>query len=156
LKWLKIKTAEKIAVFGIQMKQNLGGTVIDIPLNFGVMVIHAGPITFQLQQMNGAVNSNLIMKEEKLAKVKISVDEKWPIFTAQHTNEEGPFIVEMDDDLYRQYLQINYLYYSFQTRLQVLYESEDFKLRERCLECFAESAKATANFILNYKAEPSK
>jgi hypothetical protein len=90
-----------------------------------------------------------------LAKLKINVDEKWPIFSVEDADKDGPFVIELDDELYKQYLQIDYLYYSFQTRLQVLYESEQLKLRERCYECFEESAKITADTILNYKPEAS-
>lgn len=90
-----------------------------------------------------------------MAKIKINIDEIWPVFTASDADKDGPFVVELEDDLYKQYLQIDYLYKSFQTRLQVLYESEQLKLRERCYECFAESAKATADTILNFKSKAS-
>lgn len=90
-----------------------------------------------------------------MAKLKVNVDEKWPIFSVEDADQDGPFVIELDDDLYKQYLQIDFLYKSFQTRLQVLYESEQTKLRERCYECFAESAKATADSILNYRPQAS-
>lgn len=91
-----------------------------------------------------------------MVKVIVEIDEKWPIYTLEEENVDGPYVIEFDDDLYKQYLQLEFLYQSFQKRLKVLYDSEYEKLRARSFECFAESAKATADTILNHSSEASE
>jgi hypothetical protein len=91
-----------------------------------------------------------------LAKVKIEVDERWPVFTLEDEDKDGPYVIELDEDLYKQYLQLELLYQSFQKRLRVLYDSEYEKHRESSLECFEESSKRTADTILNYISKTSK
>ena len=91
-----------------------------------------------------------------MVKVIVEIDENWPVYTLEEEVKDGPYVIELDDDLYKQYLQLEFLYQSFQKRLKVLYDSEYDKLRERSFECFAESAKVTATTILNYSAETSK
>lgn len=107
---------------------------------------------FLLHQARKSKSPNKV----KVVKVIVEIDEKWPIYTLEEENVDGPYVIEFDDDLYKQYLQLEFLYQSFQKRLKVLYDSEYEKLRGRSFECFAESSKATADTILNHRSETSK
>lgn len=91
-----------------------------------------------------------------MAKLKVNVDEKWPIFSVEEADKDGPFVIELDDELYKQYLQIDYLYYSFQTRLQVLYESEQRKLSERCPYSFPKGSDIGEHLLNKIRTETSE
>jgi len=56
-------------------------------------------------------------------KIQISIDEKWPVFTLERPkNESDPFILEINEDFYKEYLYFSYKYHEYQTRIQVIYE----------------------------------
>jgi hypothetical protein len=59
----------------------------------------------------------------KLVKLEINIDEHWPVFTLDKPkNEDGPWVTEINEDFYKEYLYFMYKYHEYQTRLQVIYE----------------------------------
>ncbi len=66
----------------------------------------------------------IIRKEKKLVKIKIDIDEKWPIFSAKKVKNDGPYTVEISSDFYKQYLWFCLKYHEFQTQLKEIYEIE--------------------------------
>ena len=92
-----------------------------------------------------------------MAKLIISCDEKWPVFDLEVPEEGQEPNCDIPEEIYKQYLYIANIYSKMQNILKVYHEvarrndPEYEKMRERCYECFRESAKATADTILNHK-----
>jgi len=81
-------------------------------------------------------------------KIKIDVDEQWPVFTADEVKNDGQFVVEVDDHFYRHYLYICYRYHVLQSQLKEMYESEQKRISRHCPYCFEKGAEA-ARYDLN-------
>ena len=61
----------------------------------------------------------------KLVKLQINIDEHWPVFSLEKPkDEDGPWVTEINDDFYKEYLYFMYKYHEYQTRLQVIYEHQ--------------------------------
>ena len=45
-------------------------------------------------------------------------------------NEDGPWVTEINDDFYKEYLYFMYKYHEYQTRLQVIYEHKQRAVSE--------------------------
>lgn len=58
----------------------------------------------------------------KLVKREIMIDEKWPVFTLEEPKRDGPFVVELNEEFYKEYCYFMYKYHEYQLRLQVIYE----------------------------------
>lgn len=93
-----------------------------------------------------------------MPKLIISCDEKWPVFDLEVPEEGQEANCDIPEEIYRQYLLISINYSKIQKILKVYHEAsrrndpEYEDMRERCYECFRESAKATVDTILNYKS----
>lgn len=89
-----------------------------------------------------------------MAKLIVSCDEKWPVFNLEVPEEGQEPNCEIPDDLYNFYLITMINYSKIQNTLKVYHEAsrrndpEYEDMRERCYDCFRESAKATADTIL--------
>lgn len=57
-----------------------------------------------------------------MVKREIIIDEHWPVFTLEEPKRDGPFVVEINEDFYKEYCYFMYKYHEYQTRLQVIYE----------------------------------
>ncbi len=68
----------------------------------------------------------------KLVKREINIDEKWPVFTLDEPrNENGPFVVELNEDFYKEYLWFSYKYHEYQARIQVIYEHQQSEFNKQ-------------------------
>lgn len=59
-----------------------------------------------------------------MVKREIIIDEKWPIFTLEEPNKDGPFVVELNDEFYKEYCYFMSKYHEYQTRVQLIYERQ--------------------------------
>ena len=80
------------------------------------------------------------MREMKLVKREIIIDEKWPVFTVEEPKKDGPFVVELNDEFYKEYLYFMYKYHEYQIRLQLIYEHQQRIYTESCGYRFPEGS----------------
>lgn len=60
-----------------------------------------------------------------LVKLNIDIDEKWPIFSLDSPeNPNGPWVVDVDDDFYRQYCANFRKFQEIQINLQRIYAKQ--------------------------------
>lgn len=91
-------------------------------------------------------------------KLKISVDEVWPVFTADESKEDAPFVVEVDEQFYKEYLWFTYRYHTIQEQLKVMYDDQLRKHTGRSIFRFPEGSEVEPiefNRIRNDVAETS-
>lgn len=75
--------------------------------------------------MNGVENFNPLKRGKKLERLEINIDEKWPVFTLDKPRDgNGPFVVDLNEDFYNEYLYFSYKYLEYQARIQVIYEHQ--------------------------------
>jgi hypothetical protein len=74
-------------------------------------------------------------------KLKIDVDEVWPIFTCDETKEDAPFVVEVDVQFYKEYLWFFYRYHKIQNQLKVMYDEQLRKHTGRSIFRFPEGSE---------------
>lgn len=67
-----------------------------------------------------------------MKKLEVIIDEKWPVFSLEEPNKEGPFVVEINEEFYKEYLYFKYKYTEFQIRLQLIYEHQQRIYTESC------------------------
>jgi len=84
----------------------------------------------------GAVNSNqsksgyfqkdlnlkINLEQESFMKFQISCDEEWPVFSIEPATEKSEIVVEVPEDLYRDYLCTMIKYCKYQEKLKVYYD----------------------------------
>lgn len=63
-------------------------------------------------------------KEKKLVKREIMIDEKWPVFWLEEPKKDGPFVIELNDEFYKEYCFIMYKYYQLQSKLKLIYDEQ--------------------------------
>lgn len=93
-----------------------------------------------------------------MAKLEINIDEHWPVFTLDKPkNEDGPWVVEVNDDFYKEYLYFSYKYHEYQTRLQLIYEHHERSINEKLGYRFPEGTECCRDFKLNtIRAKPTE
>lgn len=65
-------------------------------------------------------------------KCQISIDEKWPVFTLEHVrNPNDPFVVDINEDFYKEYCCLMYKYHEFQIRMQLIYEHQQSNINKQ-------------------------
>lgn len=86
-----------------------------------------------------------------MIKREISLDEKWPVFTLDKPkNEDGPWVVELNEEFYKEYCFFMYKYHEYQTRLQLIYEHRQRELSQQsCGFRVPEGFEPDKDFTLN-------
>lgn len=69
-----------------------------------------------------------------MIKVQVNIDEKWPVFTLEKNEKDGPFVLDINDEFYTEYCYVMYKYNEFQTRLGLIYEYEQRKYNGESFE----------------------
>lgn len=65
-------------------------------------------------------------------KCKISIDEKWPIFSLENLRyENDPFVVEINEEFYKEYCYFMSKYEEYQSRIRVIYEQQKLAFNEQ-------------------------
>lgn len=86
-----------------------------------------------------------------MAKIEVTVDEKWPVFSVvplKEGNEDYQF--DIPDEMYKNYLYIMLKFHEFQLQLQALYAEGNRKLSEKCCgHSFPEGSKPDEQYKLN-------
>jgi hypothetical protein len=82
-------------------------------------------------------------------KLKIDVDEEWPVFTAHETIIDGDFVVEVDEQFYKEYLWFCYRYHSIQEKLKDMYDKELRRLTGKSIYRFPKGTPIDEHTELN-------
>lgn len=65
-------------------------------------------------------------------KCQISIDEKWPVFTLEHVrNPNDPFVVDLNEEFYKEYCHAMFKYHEYQLRIQAIYEHQQSIVNEQ-------------------------
>lgn len=75
-----------------------------------------------------------------MVRVKITLDERWPVFSLVQIESHEPSPFEATDSFYEDYLQIMSNYHTLQKKLKDLYDSETHDSeRESCPDSVGQS-----------------
>lgn len=66
-----------------------------------------------------------------MIKVQIDVDEVWPVFFLERTEEDGPDIVEVNEEFYKEYLYFTLKYKEYQSRIKLIYDHRERELSQQ-------------------------
>jgi hypothetical protein len=69
---------------------------------------------------------------KKLVKREINIDEHWPVFSLEEPrNENSPFVVELNEDFYKEYLYYTHKCYEYQTRIKLIYDHQQLRFNKK-------------------------
>jgi hypothetical protein len=85
-----------------------------------------------------------------LIKKQINIDETWPVFSLDEPKQEdGLFVVEINEEFYKEYLYFHYKYHEYQLRLQAIYEHKQREVNDRLGYRFPEGTECCREFEPN-------